>query len=361
MRVMVVDDSAFMRRAIGDMIDSDPHLDVVHRARNGKEAVERAIELRPDVITLDIEMPEMDGLTALRMIRVKAKDPKPAILMCSSLTTAGSHEAFKAMALGAADVIAKDHSTFSSKVDAMRDDLIAKIKAIGHARSRRSIRASSPAAKAAAAAHTPIAEITKLPRGIEALVIGSSTGGPPALEKLLKPLPADFPMPIVIAQHMPALFTRSLAERLERLSDITVEHVEETTRVRAGHAYLVVGGRHGRITKALNGDLQVRVTDHPADAPYKPSVNELLLSAAETLRSRAVAVVLTGMGDDGSVGAAKLKSAGAMVLAQDEASSVVYGMPKAAAEVGATAEGTPSDLGAFLARFAGSRASSHAA
>lgn len=351
MRVMVVDDSAFMRRAIGDMIEADPELEVVHRARNGKEAVEKALELAPDIITLDIEMPEMDGLTALRLIRVKAKEPKPAILMCSSLTTAGSHEALKALALGAADVIAKDHSTFSTNMDAMRDDLIAKIKAIGKSRQRRALRLRSPAPSASHDSLPPISQLTP-PRGVSVVVVGSSTGGPPALEKLLASIPADLPVPIVVAQHMPALFTKSLAERLDSMSHLRVVQADQTMKLTPGVVHIIVGGQHGRITSALGGMLQLRITDQPADARYKPSVDELLSSAAESVRSRAIGVVLTGMGDDGALGAGKLKAAGSTVLAQDETTSVVYGMPRAVAESGAaSAEGSPEDLGEFLARL----------
>ena len=352
MRVMVVDDSAFMRRAIGDMLASDPEIEVIHRARNGKEAVEKAIELAPDLITLDIEMPEMDGLTALRLIRVKAKDPKPAILMCSSLTTAGSHEALKALALGASDVIAKDHSTFSSNIDAMRDDLIAKVKAIGKARQRRALRVRTPAAPGSQGAVPPISKLVAPMRGASVIVVGSSTGGPPALEKLLAPLPADLPVPIVVAQHMPALFTKSLAERLDSMSNLSVIQADRTMKLSPGVVHIIVGGKHGRVIKGIGGDLQLRITDQPADARYKPSVDELLASAAETVRNRAIAVVLTGMGDDGALGAAKLKVEGSTVLAQDEASSVVYGMPRAVADAGsASGEGSPEQLGEFLARL----------
>lgn len=345
-RVLVVDDSAFMRRAMSQMLGSDPGLEVIDTAANGREGLDKALALRPDVVTLDIEMPVMDGLTALRRIRAEVSPP-PAVLVCSSLTSAGSHEALKALRLGAADVIAKDGSAFSLGIEKIRPELLAKVKAIAAGRF---------ASVAEHAARAP----ARLDRGhrldakaCDLVVVGSSTGGPPVLETILSALPADLPVPVVVAQHMPLLFTKSLAERLDQECAITVLHAEPRMTLAPGCAYIAPGGSHTRVLRSPLGRMLIEVSPEPASALYKPSVNELFSSAARALGPRALAVILTGMGDDGMLGAKDLKARNAIVLAQDMPSCVVYGMPKAVAQAGcADASLPPEDLAAMLATLA---------
>jgi two-component system, chemotaxis family, protein-glutamate methylesterase/glutaminase len=359
-RVLVCDDSAFMRKAISGLINSDPGLSVIDTARNGEELVEKVKRLAPDVVTLDIEMPVLNGHQALKRIMRECREMvggPPAVLVCSSLTSAGSHDALEAMREGAADIIAKDQSFFSTQMNSMRDDLIRKIKAI--ARPCKRVPMIDPGAKAAAAltnnpwvrgaAERPAAIFTKdvgrfgdvtptelslKGRAVSLVAIGSSTGGPPMLELILGQLPADLPCPVVIAQHMPRSFTKAMSERIDGLSPMSVVHGEHGMPLHPGTAYIIPGQQHGRVRAIGRGPLRLEVSDEPISAPFKPSVNELLASVAEQCGARGVGAVLTGIGDDGRLGGAALLKAGGLLLAQDPRSSVVYGMPKAAAEVG---------------------------
>ncbi|MCC6677822.1 MAG: chemotaxis response regulator protein-glutamate methylesterase [Phycisphaerales bacterium] len=314
-----------MRKMISQMITSDPGLRVVDTARNGADGVEKAKLLRPDVVTLDIEMPVMDGLTALRKIRAECPAPPPAVLMCSSLTSQGSHEALTAMRLGAADVIAKEPDAIGGSAG-MRNELVGKIRAIAGTARRR------PAAKATPAGKAP----PPLPPGTRLIAVGSSTGGPPVLEHILTRLPADLPAPVVVAQHMPPLFTRSLAQRLDSLCAMTVVHGEDRQPLHPGTVYILPGGQHGRVVRA-GAALRLEVNGEPAAALYKPSVNELFRSAGESLGNRAAGVMLTGMGDDGAAGAETLHAAGGLIVAQSAETCVVYGMPRAVVERGVAA------------------------
>lgn len=326
-RVLIVDDSAFMRQALRKMIETDPAFKVVDHAVNGQEGVDKARLHKPDIITLDIEMPVMDGLTALRKIRAECH-PRPAVLVCSSLTSAGSHEALKALRMGAADVIAKDGSNFTLSADRIKDDLLAKLKAIA---AGASVKLDDTALKAKG-----IIERTHRfrPDQFDLLAIGSSTGGPPVLETIISALPADLPIPAIVAQHMPATFTKSLSERLDQESAVTVVHGEDGMPLLPGTVYIIPGGKHGRVRKVGLARLALEISGEPAAALYKPSVNELYASAAKVCGKRTLALILTGMGDDGTLGAKDLKAAGGLIIAQDMPSCVVYGMPKSVAQAG---------------------------
>jgi len=319
-RVLVTDDSAFMRRAIRQMLEEEPDIEVVAVAHDGKMAIEYAKQHLPDVITLDIEMPVMDGLTALRHIM---RQNPTQVLMISSLTTEGSIASLQALRMGAADVIAKEHSTCAANILEIKEHLVKCVRAL--ARSRKP-RPNQPAAI------TPSSAIPKLKTtDYRMIAIGSSTGGPPALEKILPALPANFPLPIVIAQHMPLVFTQSMAKRLNEVCSMSVVHADHGTPILPGQVHLAPGAQHLHVTQKA-GRLFATVNDEPADAAYKPSVSALFESCANTTGKQTLGIVLTGIGDDGLTGAKTLHSLGATIIAQDEASSVVYGMPRAIAD-----------------------------
>ncbi|WP_428387526.1 protein-glutamate methylesterase/protein-glutamine glutaminase [Mucisphaera sp.] len=354
-KVVVVDDSSFMRRAIGGMIEEAEGLELVGTGRNGAEAIELAKTLKPDVMTLDIEMPEMDGLTALRVIM---RECPTKVLMCSSLTTEGSVASLRALRIGAASVIAKDHSTFSTKMGEMKDDLLELIREIGRSKGRF---IAKPAGGAGAKSSEPVTGTPVLPRTIAPLsdvgvvAIGSSTGGPPVLESLLEGLPADYPFPIVIAQHMPEVFTASMVKRLDATCKIEVVHGDAGEELRPGRVVIAHGGHHYRVAGRPRAARLERVENERE--VYKPSVNILLESCGKVYGSSALGIVLTGIGRDGAEGAKVIKSAGGTVLAQNEATSVVYGMPRAVVEDGtAVAAMAPEEILAVLLASAEKRA-----
>lgn len=323
-RVAIADDSAFMRTALRRMLETDPMVKVVAIAKNGLEAIDVCKMHRPDVLTLDVEMPEMDGLSALKRIQCECVPP-PAVLMCSSLTKAGSHEALTALRLGAADVIAKDGSSFSLNVEGMRDDLIAKVRAVAHGRMLRGAAAPRPAMVGK--------EFKVNSAELSLVVIGASTGGPPVLETIVTGFTAGLHVPVVIAQHMPPIFTASLAERLNKEAKVPVVHGEHGMKVVAGTVYIAPGGQHTRV-KGMAGRMTLDISKEPLSAIYKPSVDELFRSASVSAGSRVLGIICTGMGEDGAIGAKDLKRAGGLMIAQDVSSCVVYGMPKAVAQAG---------------------------
>ncbi len=358
-RVLIVDDSAFMRKVLGRMIEGADGLELVGTARDGQDAVEAIDRLRPDVVTMDIEMPRVSGMEALKRIREKDKR-SPAVLMCSSLTVQGSHAALDALRLGAADIIAKDPSVVGRGDAAFGEEFVSKVRAIAP-RSLRSTaprsRGSGPAFDAVHKSLTAAAEkASKLPKPtslretdrFEVLVIGSSTGGPPVLERVISGLPEGFGLPVLVAQHMPELFTRSLAQRLDQSSRVHVRIAEDGLPLEPGTVTIGLGGQH-IVVAGRPGAARVGLTGEPASALYKPDVDELFASAS-TLFGRAVlGVVFTGMGDDGSTGAVQIRRAGGAVVAQDEASCVVWGMPRAVVEKeAAEAVGSPDEILAFV-------------
>lgn len=335
-KVVIVDDSAFMRKAIGNLLAKDPEIEVIGTATNGLEALDVIKELDPDVVTLDIEMPKMDGITALG--RIMAEMPRP-VLMISSLTTQGAEVTLRALEIGAVDFVAKPSSTVSLGMFDLESELRQKVKAVA---ARRKFMCRPATARAAApGVCAPVidkpAYAVVRPAGQRQLrdivAIGVSTGGPPAVQKVLTALPADFPAPILIAQHMPAAFTGPFAARLNNLCKITVKEAEHGEKLRDGVAYISPGGRHMTIEARLS-NRSVVISDEPKSALYKPSANELIGSVGEKTGSRSLGVVLTGMGSDGLAGAKILKAKGGRMLAQNEASCVVYGMPKAIVDGG---------------------------
>lgn len=332
MRVLVIDDSAFMRKIISEMINNEPGFEVIGLARDGEDGVKKAIELEPDIITLDIEMPRKDGISALREIKIKCRSFDPMVLMCSSLTVAGSNETFKALRIGASDFIAKDPAVVGKQDAGFREELMTKLRALG------SHRTTKPAKQSAAPQKSPGSGRPKkeieLDR-VRAVVVGSSTGGPPVLEEIFAFLPKDVRVPIIVAQHMPELFTRSLASRLDQQSACTAQVAENGTILSTPGIHIALGGSHLRPTRVAGGKIVARLVESIEGMVYRPSVDELFSTSAEIWGDALLAIQLTGMGADGAKGAQKIQRAGGQVIAQSGDTCVVNGMPKAVIDAGA--------------------------
>lgn len=330
-RVLVVDDSAFFRRRIVEMLKTDPNLDVVDSAANGREAVDKARSLKPDVITMDIEMPEMDGISAVR--RIMAANPTP-VLMFSSLTHEGAKATLDALEAGAMDFLPKSFDDISKNRDEVARVLCRRVTSIARrARSmaRPAATAARPTAGATAAAADTGGPVNLRDFGIVA--IGASTGGPVALQKVLQALPGNFPLPLVLIQHMPATFTPAFAERLNQQCAISVKEAEDGEELKPGLALLAPGGKQMTV-ETVAGRTKVRISESEPAQHYRPCVDVTFGSVANTFGGKVLAVVLTGMGADGREGARLLKQKGAKVWAQDEATSVIWGMPGAVSEAG---------------------------
>lgn len=341
-RVLVVDDSIFMRRTISKLISSEQIL-VVDTACNGREAIEKIIEHNPDIVTLDIEMPIMNGLEALK--EIMENHPLP-VLMLSTLTSDGADATIDALSNGAIDFITKKAAF--TEMNSIKDELIDKILSIGKNSSiknqlrrksqllnmKKNINKSdesdsSLSKKLIEKARQKGSQSTfktsdNRPKDISIITIGISTGGPVALNELLSHLPGNIPVPILIAQHMPPYFTKSLAERLNNSSKLNVKEAENGDKALPGWVYLAPGGRQMTINKRF----LISIGDDPKDELYKPSVNVLLGSVADSFSSNSVGIIMTGMGHDGRESAKKVKSAGGFMIAQDIDSCVVPGMPK---------------------------------
>lgn len=365
-RVLVVDDSSFFRRRLTEILGQDAELEVIATANNGKEAVEKALALRPDVITMDIEMPVMDGIQAVREILKVQRTP---ILMFSSLTHEGAKATLDALEAGAIDFLPKKFEDIARDKAEAADLLRQRVKTVARRRaiSRPSSSASAlqPRVAPATSATTTVpiaqslaaramaeraelqsraAERAESQRGhfsssgknYKLVAIGTSTGGPVALQQIITALPANFPLPIVLVQHMPAAFTGAFANRLNGLSKIEVKEAADNDLLRPGVAYLAPGGKQ-MLIDGTEGQARLRVRED--DSPritFKPSVDITFGTAAKVFSDKVLAIVLTGMGSDGREGARLLKQSGSRVWAQDEASCVVYGMPQAVTAAGLT-------------------------
>lgn len=320
-KVLLVDDSAVIRKVLGDLLAQDPLIEVVGTAANGKIALEQMSSLNPDIITLDIEMPEMNGLEAVRAIRQQGNHIP--IIMCSSLTSEGASHTLDALALGASDYVTKPSSHGVNTREVVGEELLYKIKALAQN--------SREAQSAVPTVFQPHPTTTPPQAGIVA--IGVSTGGPNALMDLLPQFPPDFPVPIVIVQHMPPLFTKMLADRLRDASKLPVVEAQHTQEIAHGSIYLAPGGHHMEI-KRLLGRMVVALHDGPPENSCRPAVDVLFRSVAKTYGNRALGVVLTGMGQDGLKGCTAIKEVGGAIVIQDRETSAVWGMPGAVAEAG---------------------------
>jgi two-component system chemotaxis response regulator CheB len=322
-RVLVVDDSSFMRQSLKKMLDSDPGIEVVATARDGLDGLEKASQYNPDVITLDVEMPRLDGLGTLA--RIMATNPRP-VIMVSSLTTEGAESTLTALELGAMDFIPKDLGRAGHDIVNIRNQLVDKVKAVAGRRVRSflSRARSQPPAQAR--------PLPQMQRGEVALVaIGASTGGPPALQTILTRLPGNLPAPIVIVQHMPPAFTGPFARRLDSVCALTVTEASNGEPLEAARAYIAPGGKHLTLNR-VGTRVRVALSSEPADTLHRPSADVMMTSAAQAFHRRCLGVILTGMGHDGRDGMAAIHRNHGRTLAQDEASCVVYGMPRAVVE-----------------------------
>ncbi len=334
-KVLVVDDSGFFRRRVSEILSADPNIQVVGTATNGREAIDQALALKPDVITMDYEMPMMDGITAVRHIMQRCPTP---VLMFSSLTHEGARVTLDALDAGAVDYLPKNFEEISRNPDKVRQLLCEKVHTISRSNRRYSgfsapgsSSVAAPAGQASPApaapnrtAHTTASAAPKR-KSYKLVAIGTSTGGPVALQRVLTQLPGSFPAPLVLIQHMPAAFTKAFAERLDKLCKIRVKEAEDGDLLRPGLALLAPGGKQ----MMIDGRGSVKILPGDERLNYKPCVDITFGSAAKSFNDKVLAVVLTGMGADGREGARLLKQSGSQVWAQDEASCVIYGMPMA--------------------------------
>jgi two-component system chemotaxis response regulator CheB len=333
-RVLVADDSAFMRRCLCDILESDGDIEVIDTARDGQEAVEKVLKHRPDVVTLDINMPRMDGLTALQYIM--ALSPCPVIII-SSLTTEGAMTTFEALELGAFDFVAKPGGTVSLGIKEIGREIVEKVKAAflsarkpksGRLLREKTLesRKSGPSGRGKdISAPKNVGEII--------VVIGVSTGGPKTLMEILPRLPDGFPAVVLVVQHMPPGFTESFAKRLDQCCSLPVREAVDGAKLERGTITVAKGGWHLLVKRDKSSGLMASLSQEPEDALYKPSVNVTMRSVIESVEGKnIIGVLLTGMGDDGADMMVEIKRRGGFTIAESEETAIVFGMPKAAIE-----------------------------
>jgi len=326
-RVFVVDDSAFARRAIARVLGADPAIAVVGEAAGGAEALLRIPLARPDLVTLDLDMPGMNGLTVLRA--VLGRDPGLRVLMLSAHTREGAEATVEALAAGAVDFV--DKSRFGlMEFDGLGRELVSRVKALGRARAGAGGSRREQVGETLAPARSRPLPPAPASLSADLCVLGASTGGPAAIQQVLEALPPDFPLPIAIVQHMPPGFTGPFARRLDQRCRLRVREAVDGDPLEPGRVLIAPAGLHMRV----NSKLVAALSPEPAQARHVPSVDELMLSAARARPGRVLGVLLTGMGDDGADGMAEIRAQGGTTLAESEASCVVYGMPRAAYERG---------------------------
>lgn len=324
--VLVVDDSAFMRKMIAEMLSKERNIVVIDKARNGEEAVKKAKLLKPDVITMDVEMPVMTGIEALKLIM---KEAPCKVIMVSSVTKRGAEAAIQSLEYGAFDFISKPSGAISLDIEKVQEKLIELVRLAGVVNVGKIISRSQSSLRQTALTNKNVENNS----ASEIIVaVGTSTGGPKALVTLLTKLPSDFPYPILIVQHMPKGFTKSLSERLNQLSSIQVKEAEEGEIIKTGIAYIAPGGYHLTIRR-IGTSVAIQLVHSNLINGHRPSVDVMFKSIAAQKFKKVIAVIMTGMGQDGKQGLIALhQSVSTTVLAESEATSVVFGMPKAAIE-----------------------------
>ena len=314
-KVLIVDDSPFVRKALLRIFDSEPSISVVGVARNGKEAIEKTLSLRPDVLTLDIMMPVVDGIETLKVIMEQCPLP---VLVLSQFTHEGAELTLKALELGAMDFVDKSSKGLMDFL-ALAEEIIAKVKAIAHNEPKKLV-------------YEPRVLSGYRSQGIvDVVAIGASTGGPPALEMILQKFPRDISFGVLIVQHMPKGFTATLAERLDSMCGIHVKEAEDREKIKPGTALIAPSGLH---MKTRKGSRAIRLEGEPLNLIHRPSVDVLFQSVGEVYGERSMGVILTGMGSDGARGMGIIREKGGITLAQDEETSVIFGMPKVAIKSG---------------------------
>lgn len=334
-RVLLVDDSVVVRRLVTDVLDSEDDIVVAGVAGDGRAGLERIAALAPDVVVLDVEMPVLDGLSTLRELRVA--HPRLPVIMFSTLTSRGAAATLDALAAGANDYVTKPTNArvLGDALESVRASLVPVIRTwgrIGAARRVAPAKATSPA--------VPLARRRAPHQQVQAVLIGSSTGGPNALTEVVPSLPGDLPVPVLVVQHMPPVFTKLLADRLDERSALSVVETADLMPVEPGRVHVAAGGMHS-VVRRSGTEVVVRMNDAPPENSCKPAVDVLFRSAAAVWGGAVLVVMLTGMGQDGLLGTGPLEKAGAQVLVQDEATSVVWGMPGAVAKAGLAHEILP--------------------
>ena len=327
LRALVIDDSAYNRVTLTRMLETDPNITVAGTAVNGEDGIKQVMKHRPDVITLDLEMPIMDGFAFLRWLMVNL--PTPVIAVSSR---ASDRSVFKALELGALDFIAKPGGRVSPRLEEIQKDLVAKVHQVAQVRMdnlRRRVQEQVDVAEP-----VPVAE--SCPRGVELVVVGCSTGGPPALQHLFQSLPR-LPVPFVVAQHMPPTFTRLFAERVNKLTPFEVREGSDGELLDPGFVYVAPGGMQSEVRRIPEG-LQLRVFPAGANDLYAPSVDRLFKTASAACKERLVAVIMTGMGDDGAEAIREVKERGGKTIAESSESAIIFGMPAEAIRTGAVDE-----------------------
>jgi two-component system chemotaxis response regulator CheB len=322
----VVDDSAYVRKVVREILSRSPFIEVVGTARDGREALDLVEELDPDVVTCDLIMPELDGVGFVR--EQMQRRPVPIIIMSVAKETAEA--ALEALDAGAIDFVQKPTALASEKIFEVSTELIEKVKAAGHiALNRLPASAALPVAR-------PVEPAPMIAgnHSVDAVVIGISTGGPQALKRLIPQLPAEFPVPVVMVMHMPVGYTEMYAAKLNDLSQLEVKEAAEEDEVKAGRVFLAPAGRHLSLKRELNGKIVTHLDARPFNTLHKPAVDVLFQSAAEVYGNRVLGIVMTGMGSDGSQGAAWIKSQGGLIFTEAESTCVVYGMPSVVVEAG---------------------------
>lgn len=328
--VLVVDDSAFMRRIISDMLNEDSELKVIDTCRNGKDALSKIKNLKPDVVTLDVEMPIMDGLETLENIMKSSKIP---VVMLSSLTLDGAEATLKALELGAVDFITKPTSIFDMNNDSKKGELISKIKGAASAKISSRTTISSIVRNKSRKKSLFKSSGRKDSSFSNLIAIGTSTGGPKALQSIIPYIPEDINAGLVVVQHMPPGFTKSLANRLNSLSNINVKEAEDGEQILKGYCYISPGDYHTKIIKKERGFFIELSKDEPVSG-HRPSVDVLMNSVAKLKGINLYGVILTGMGADGAKGITEISNNNGYTIAQDEETSIIYGMPKVAVKMG---------------------------
>lgn len=326
-RVLVVDDSAFMRSALSRMIASETGFEVIGTACNGTEGLEKIASFNPDVVTLDIEMPGLNGLQTLRYIMNRS--PRP-VIMVSSVTEAGTEQTFDALAAGAFDYVPKNLSSESLDIAHIREDLIAKIHAA--AQSRKPFPHDLSRKRPVSAGRNNCDAASSTAPAIVAL--GTSTGGPKALEEILPLFPRDLSVPLLVVQHMPPGFTAPFAHRMNDICSVTVREANNDEPILPGVVYIAPAGIHMTVRRLPNCESVIHLDSHPEHSVHVPSIDVLMKSVAEAFTNLAMGVILTGMGDDGAEGMRAIHCFGGITIGQDEESCAVYSMPRACAELG---------------------------